>query len=65
MRDAVAFEVVVDEVDRFVFAKLLLRNNLAIGIICLFRFHGWGDGHGRPRAQANPPLSVPRMSVTQ
>jgi hypothetical protein len=46
-------------------AKLLLRNNLAVGIICLFRCPGWGDGHGRPSAQANPSLSVSRMSFTQ
>ena len=44
--------------------KLLLRNNLASAIICLFDFQGWGDGHGRHRAQANPSLSLSRMSVT-
>jgi len=45
-------------------AKLLLRNNLASAIICRFGFQGWRDGHGRHRAQANPSLSLPRMSVT-
>jgi hypothetical protein len=53
------------EIRKYIARKLLLRNNLASAIICLFRFQGWGEGHGRRRTRANPSVSLSRMSVTQ
>jgi hypothetical protein len=44
--------------------KQLLRNNLSIAIICLRRFQGGGDGHGRHSAKANPSVSLSSMPVT-
>ncbi len=44
--------------------KSLLKNKLSVAIICLFCFQGWRGGHGRQGLQANPSLSLPRVSVT-
>jgi hypothetical protein len=43
---------------------LLLRNNLSIAIICLHRFQGGGEGHGRHSAKANPSVLLSSMPVT-
>jgi ABC-type proline/glycine betaine transport system ATPase subunit len=46
-------------------AKSLFKNNLAVCTICVFRFQGWRDGHGRQGAQANPSVSLSWMSGAQ
>ena len=49
--------------ERIKVSKSVFKNNLAVCIICVFRFQGWRDGHGRQGSQANPSVSLSRVSL--